>query len=77
MDYSPGRERERRSLESYLEKQAKCEHAKRDPRGTCYECGQEQANSLRTVIVDHWDGTRWIQRVWDGSRYVDPLENRR
>lgn len=29
-------------LEQYRAKQARCPHAKRDPRGTCYECGQKK-----------------------------------
>jgi hypothetical protein len=29
-------------LELYARKQAKCPHAKRDPRGNCYSCGQKE-----------------------------------
>jgi hypothetical protein len=29
-------------LEQYRLKQQTCSHAKRDPRGTCYECGQRR-----------------------------------
>jgi hypothetical protein len=28
-------------IEQYREKQAACSHQKRDPRGTCYECGHK------------------------------------
>jgi hypothetical protein len=28
-------------FEQYRAKQAKCPHTKRDPRGTCYECGHK------------------------------------
>ena len=30
-------------LEQYLKLQAECSHEKRDPRGTCYHCGQKEA----------------------------------
>ena len=30
-------------LDIYRERQAKCAHAKRDPKGTCYECGHKGA----------------------------------
>lgn len=28
-------------IEQYWAKQAKCPHAKRDPKGKCYACGKE------------------------------------
>jgi hypothetical protein len=30
-------------LEQYRVKQQTCSHAKRDPRGTCYHCGHQEA----------------------------------
>jgi hypothetical protein len=32
-------------LEQYRAKQAACPHAKRDPRGTCYQCGHQKVKS--------------------------------
>lgn len=32
-------------LDQYRAKQAKCPHTKRDPRGTCYECGHRAERS--------------------------------
>jgi hypothetical protein len=29
-------------LEQYRAKQAACPHARRDPRGTCYQCGHQE-----------------------------------
>lgn len=33
-------------LDSWRAKQAKCPHAKRDPRGTCYACGHVQKEEV-------------------------------
>lgn len=30
-------------LDEYRKLQKECEHAKRDPRGMCYRCGQKEA----------------------------------
>jgi hypothetical protein len=34
-------------IDQYLRKQAECPHQKRDPRGTCYECGHRTDDRLR------------------------------